>query len=601
MGDSCDVNGDERAASGERRLVVPDGGACHERTGDRVYVVMNDIHKRVIAVNRRLKSSVTLEDVDALFLCGCYAFENGEKEYGKKVIAKSREYLEGYVEAKGGDIWGLEAYARKSPYAFEELELYFKILLYQARIGDFDAYMLYLEKDREPADRFYLPRRKCLLKTGIPQAMQEMLDGDLDILSISMPPGTGKTTLEMFFHSAVMGWFPKDFSLFYSHSGDITRMYYNGVLNVLTSLEYTWKDIFPEHNVHYTDAKREQISIDKYMPFCNLQTTSVGAKNAGKVRAGKFLLCDDIISGIEEALNINQLDKLWNIYSVDARQRKIEGCKEIHICTRWSVHDIVGRLQRLYEGSDRVKFIAIPDIDPVTGKSNFAYDINGFSEEFFHDQEMAMDDISYRCLYKNDPIEREGLLYHEDDLRYFAELPSREPDAILSVCDTKSRGIDYLVLPVLYQYDNDYYLVDCICTDSSDYGVQYERIVDLLLTHGVQQCEFESNAGGDRVAFEIEDRLKGRGRCNITTKPTETNKETRIIVNADWVKKNVLFRPKEDWGTKTDYHIFMSWLFAYSVAGKNKHDDVVDCMANFALFVQNKYRIKTAYIIKNPL
>ena len=412
---------------------------------------------------------------------------------------------------------------------------------------------------------------------------------------------THNTTLEMFFHSALLGWYPKEFSLFYSHSGDITKMYYNGVLNILTSDEYCWHDIFPNCKIYATDAKREQIHMNRYQPFASLQTTSVGAKNAGKVRAGLFLLCDDIIGGIEEALNINILDKLWNIYSVDARQRKIPGAKELHICTRWSVHDIVGRIQRLYEDSDRVRFIAVPDIDPVTGKSNFNFDVNGFDEKFFHDQELAMDEISYRCLYKNDPIEREGLLYTAEELRYYTDLPMREPDAIMAVCDTKSKGTDFLILPVLYQYDNDYYLVDCICTDSSDYGVQYGRMADLIVNHNVQQCEFESNAGGDRVAFEVEERVKEKGgRCNITTKPTETNKETRIIVNADWVKKQVLFKPKENWGVKTDYQMFMTWLLAYSVAGKNKHDDVPDCMANFALFVQNKYRIVAAKVVKSP-
>lgn len=565
----------------------------------------DDLRQRVRATNRAIKqngASVAL--VDALYKCGRYIVEEEkDRDYGLRVVAKARDYLEALVSQSGNTIWQLWEYSRQTQYDFEELDEYFNILLYEAQNRVLDSYMLYIEKNRMPKDRFYLPRRRCFLKIGVTQALQEMLDDKLDILSISLPPGVGKSTVEMFFHSGLMGWFPKEYSLFYSHSGDITKMYYNGVLNILTGDEYCWHEIFPDCKIKMTDAKREQIHINKYMPFANLQTTSVGAKNAGKVRVSQkgYLLCDDIIGGIEEALNINMLDKLWNTYSVDARQRKLDGAKEIHICTRWSVHDIVGRLQRLYEGSERVKFIAVPDIDPVTGKSNFNYEIHGFSEDFFHDQELAMDDISYRCLYKNDPIEREGLLYAEDELRYYASLPDREPDAVLSVCDTKSKGTDFLVLPVLYQYENDYYMVDCICSDLSDYGVQYDRMANILVEHGVQQCEFESNAGGDRVAFEVEGKVKElNGRCNITTKPTETNKETRIIVNADWVKKNVLFKPKENWGIKTDYQVFMSWLLAYSVAGKNKHDDVPDCMANFALFVQNKYRIKTAYVMQSP-
>lgn len=546
---------------------------------------------------------VSMTAIDALYQYAVYACETDHDErYAVDLLRKTRELLESHIkESSGHEVWDLYEYMRQSQYEIEEVDEYFKILLYEAQHKVFDSYMLYIEKDRLAQDRFYLPRRKCLRRLGVIQAMQDTLDGKLDILSISLPPGTGKTSLEMFFHSALCGWFPRDYSLFYSHSGDITKMYYLGVLNIIQSEEYRWKAIFPYSNVVYTDAKREQIHINKHMPFANLQTTSVGAKNAGKVRANKFLLCDDIIGGIEEALNVNQLDKLWNFYSVDARQRKVPGCIEIHICTRWSVHDIVGRLERMYDGSDRVRFLAKPDIDPVTGKSNFAYDINGFDEEFFHDQELAMDEVSYRCLYKNDPIEREGLLYTEQELRYFIEMPMREPDAVLAVCDTKAKGTDFLTLPVFYQYGEDYYLADCICTDSSDFGVQYGRMAQILADHKVQECEFESNAGGDRVAFEVDRLVKERGAwCSIITKPTETNKETRIIVNAAWVKSHVLFKPKDDWGTKTDYSVMMHWLLSYSVSGKNKHDDVPDAMANFALFVSQKYRIKTAYVIKNP-
>lgn len=221
----------------------------------------------------------------------------------------------------------------------EFYELYWQIVLFEARTQNFDSYMTYLEKNREPKDRFYEPRKKCFMKIGLIQAIQDLIDDDLDILTISLPPGTGKSTVEKFLHSAICGWYPNEYNLFYSHSGDITRMYYDGMYDILTNnMEYTWGEIFPDCRVTNTNAKLEQININKYKPFPNVQCTSVGAKNAGKVRASKFLLCDDLIGSIEEALNINQLDKLWNVYSVDARQRKVDGCKEIHIATRWSVN-----------------------------------------------------------------------------------------------------------------------------------------------------------------------------------------------------------------------------------------------------------------------
>lgn len=477
----------------------------------------------------------------------------------------------------------------KLPLTQEFNELYWQAMLFEAPYR-FDSYLLYLERKRERKEKFYAPKRVQLNKHGLIQAMQDLEDDKLDILSISMPPGTQKTTLEKFFASWIIGRHPEDYSLFFSHSGDITRMFYDGVIDITTNdSEYCWNEIFPNVRLQATDAKRETINFNKYKPFANLQCTSVGSKNAGKVRCNRYLYCDDLIGGIEEALNKNILDKLWRIYGTDARQRKLnEQVKEIHIATRWSVHDVIGRLKTLYDGNEHSKFISVPDIDPETGKSNFDYEFNGMSVAFFNDQALAMDDISYRCLYKNEPIEREGLLYTEDELRRFVTLPITEPDAILGICDTKNKGTDFLFLPCMLQYGDDYYCVDCICDDNSNYGVQYERTSDLIVNNNMQQCEFESNNGGDRVALEVNKKVEEKGgRCNITTKYTSSNKETKIIVNADWVKKHVLFKDKELYLPKDDYGKMMSFLLSYSVAGKNLHDDVPDGLASFALFAQN--------------
>lgn len=546
----------------------------------------------------------TTEYIEALVQASNVAIKTeNDVEYGLFITKRAKGLIEQIIEKQTGvDIWEFEKYCTENNVSYEILERYYDILKLEAP-HLFDSYLLYLEKNRQEQDKFYFPKMKQLKKHGLIQAMQDLEDDKLDILSISMPPGTQKTTLEKFFCSWIIGRHPKDYSLFFSHSSDITRMFYDGVLDITTNdTEYTWSEIFPDVKLQSTNAKAETINFDKYKPFSNIQCTSVGSKNAGKVRCNRYLYCDDLIGGIEEALNKNTLDKIWRIYGTDARQRKLnEQVKEIHIATRWSVHDVIGRLQQIYAGNERARFIAIPDIDPITGESNFDYKYNGMSVEFFNDQALAMDDISYRCLYKQEPIEREGLLYHEDDLRRFLSIPLREPDAILGICDVKNKGTDFMFLPCMYQYDDDYYLLDCICDDTTDYGVQYERLSNIIVNHNMQQCEFESNSGGDRVSFEVNKLVEKKGgRCNITDKPTETNKETRIIVNADWVKKHVLFKDKESYKPKDDYGIMMSWLLTYSVVGKNPHDDVPDGLANFALFVTRGSRVAKAEAIVNP-
>lgn len=550
------------------------------------------------------KNGIDEQVIDAYCQAAETAFAEKDILYALEVSARTKELIEKFViKLTGSDIWELDSYANQNNVSYDILNKYYDILKFEAP-HLFHSYLLYLEKNREESERFYSPKMQQLNKHGLIQAMQDLEDDKLDILSISMPPGTQKTTLEKFFCSWIIGKHPKDYSLFFSHSDDITRMFYDGVLDITTNYEeYTWREIFPNVKLQNTDAKRQRINFDKQKSYSNIQCTSVGSKNAGKVRCNRYLYCDDLIGGIEEALNKRTLDKLWRIYGTDARQRKLNGkVKEIHIATRWSVHDVIGRLKQIYAGNERARFIAIPDIDPVTGESNFNYKYNGMSVEFFHDQELTMDEISYKCLYKNEPIEREGLLYHEDDIRRFISMPIREPDAILGICDVKNKGTDFMFLPCMYQYDNDFYLLDCICDDNTDYGVQYERLANIIVEHNMQQCEFESNSGGDRVSYEVNKRVEEKGgRCNITDKPTETNKETRIIVNADWVKKHVLFKDRENYKPKDDYGIMMSWLMTYSVVGKNDHDDVPDGLANFALFVTKPQRTRKTIIMQSPI
>ena len=532
-----------------------------------------------------------------------------DREYGLKVSNRAKQIVNQFIFDKtGGTPWDLEKFSFANKTNYQILDTYYEILLAEAQNKVVDSGFMYLERKREPKERFYMPRRKQFLKIGLTQALQGMIDDEYDILLMSLIPGAGKTTIEKFFLCLVIGWFPKDFNLFYSHSGDITRMFYDGTLDIVTNADdYSWKDIFPDLSVTRTDAKMEQFNVSKYKPFPSVQCTSVGSKNAGKVRASKFLLVDDMIGGIEEALNPNVLDKLWDKYAVDARQRKVQdtdgnNCKEIHIATRWSVNDVIGRIQRMYEGNKRVKVISVPDVDE-NGESNFDYEYGGFTKEFFADQQLLMDDISYRCLYKQQPIEREGLLFPEDKIRRYLNLPHGEPELITAQCDTKGKGTDFFVLPVLQNYGDDlYYCVDAVCDNTADYEMQYENAANILVNNKVQECEFERNAGGDRVAMEVNKRVESKGWiCNITDVPTETNKEARIFQCSSWILQHVIFKDESKYTPKEPYGIMMSLLKQYSVSGKKQLDDVPDVFSNFALRMTKGNRVAKVEAVKNPL
>lgn len=465
---------------------------------------------------------------------------------------------------------------------------YRQSLLVDAKV-DLDAYMLYVENARPAEKQFYLPRRKVLYP--IVQDLMALINGELDLLTISMPPGVGKSTLAIFYLTWLGGLNPDSPILSFSHDAGIVRGMYDEILRIISpNGDYLWKDVFPNVQIVGTNAKDLRIDLGKRKRFETYQFSSVGAGNAGKLRAAQLLFCDDLCESIEQAMSKERLDKLWTQYNTDIQQRKTGECKELHIATRWSVHDVIGRLERqeMDYPTGKAKFIRIPALNEK-GESNFDYPNihDKFTTERYIKQRDNMDDVNWRALYMNEPIEREGQLYSADELRRFFDLPDREPDGIVAVCDTKAKGSDYAFMPIMYLYGQDCYIADCVC-DNGDPGVVEERLAQMLVKHKVQMCQFESNSAGWHIAEKVQNRVKELGGiAKITTKPTTSNKETKIVVNAPAVKQRCLFLDSTKYKPNSDYGKAMSMLTSYTMAGRNKHDDVCDGMAMAVLYLDS--------------
>lgn len=475
--------------------------------------------------------------------------------------------------------------------------LFKAVLLLEAQGLRLDSYMQYIELQREPEKRFWIPRRKQL--EPVCRAMQKLVDGELDILSISLPPGTGKSTLEIFLHSMMIGAFPDSCSLASGHSGTLTNSIYDGVNSILSDPDYLWHDVYPAAGTIITNAKEQTIDLGKKHRFSSLTCRAIGASLTGATRCEKLLTADDLVSGIEEALSIDRLDKLWTAYTNDLKSRKKLNCKELHLATRWSVHDPIGRLQVMYADSPKAQFLVMPAVDE-DGESNFNYRYGvGFDKAYFEDMKNNLDDCSWRALFMNQPIEREGLLYNEDELRRYFELPSDSPDAVISVCDTKDKGADYCVMPIAYQYGNDFYIEEIIC-DNSNPEIVETRLVEVLLRHKVKLSRFESNSAGGKIAEKVQKEVKSRGGITrITTKYSTANKATRIIVDSPFVKEHFLFKDNSIIKNNKEYKRALGMLCSYTMAGRNAHDDVPDAFSMLSDFIQS-FETQTVRVIQRP-
>lgn len=481
-------------------------------------------------------------------------------------------------------------------------DLYYKYLLFESRNYQVDSGLLYLEKNRILKERFYQPRRNVFLKHNIIGSLQDLMDDKLDIFALSVPPGCGKSTLEDFFLSLVGGWFPNDFNLSSAHSSILTRSLYDGVLEIINDpVEYTWHEIFPNVEIQGTNAKETTVNLERNGRFKTWTFRSIDGSLTGATRCNRFLTADDLVSGIEEALNKNRLDTLWTKVVNDLRSRRLEGCKEFYIATRWSVHDPIGKLQQLYAGNPRARFIAVPALDE-NGKSNFLFTVNGFSEKYFNDAKESMDEISYNCLYQQQPVEREGLLLPPDKLkRFFFDredvpdgctdeytiIPDREADAIWAVCDTKDKGTDFESLPIAYQYGDKFFIPDVVFDDTTDYDILDRKTADILIKHNPHKIRFESNNAGNRVAHNIQKIISGKCRADIETRSTQANKETKILVNSDYISKHFYFLHPSQYKPKSDYGLFMANVTTYTTRAKVAHDDGIDSLAMMSEYVQN--------------
>lgn len=452
----------------------------------------------------------------------------------------------------------------------------------------FDSYMQYLEINRKPQERFYLPRRKRLKE--VVDAIQELVDDELDELFISMPPRVGKTTLIMFALTWIVGRNSELSNLYSAYSDVITAAMYSGALEVINdSYTYTWHEIFPDCKIANTNAKDEILNIDRKKRYPSLTCRSLYGTLNGACDCNGFLVSDDLIGGIEEALNKDRLASAWFKVDNNLIPRAKENAKRLWVGTRWSMVDPAGvRMDLLINdptyATVRYKIINIPALDPETDESNFDYQYGvGFSTEYYRQRRASFernnDIASWNAQYMGEPIERDGTLFAPEDLRYYnGILPDGEPDRIFMACDPAFGGGDFVSAPVAFQYDNDVFIHDLVF-NAGDKKITRPMVVELVLRNKVQAAQFEANNGGEEYQEWVEARLKEKGyRLNITSKRAQTTKkkELRIFDKAPEIRE---FYFLEQGKRSKEYSQFMMNLFSFKITGKNKNDDAPDSLA----------------------
>lgn len=457
-----------------------------------------------------------------------------------------------------------------------------RCLLFEAP-HDFDSFMTYIELDRKPEKRFYAPR-KHYLKPMV-QGFQDVLDGKLRLLTISMPKRAGKSQTGINFVNMISGKFPDRSTLMEGTGDDLVKSFYNGCLEYLTvPNEYLFYDVFPDARLVQTNADTKTANLKSKSRFPTIMCRSIDARQVGLSEATNVLYLDDCVEGREEAKNRQRLDDKWEVISGDIMGRAIEGTPMVFTGTRYSLYDPIGRVQEHAQREGWAwRAIEIPALDLVTDESNYEYEREGkkvFTTAYFREQRELLSAEQFESEFQQQPFEAKGLLFNKDELNYFFELPKdRDPDTIIAVGDTAESGSDSTSMPVAMIYGNAVYIVDVVFDDSPA-EVTKPECAKCLIENKVASAVFESNNAGQYYARDVDQIIRERGySVGIRTKRTISNKQTRIEFASDNIKKNFYFKHPSTYKRGSQYWNFMKEVTTYTRSGKVPHDDAPDSLS----------------------
>lgn len=554
--------------------------------------------------------------------------KDNDIETALKIAPRAKEIMNQYVlNGAGGDIWQLEKFCFENKTGHEVVDKYYQILKLESPYV-FESFIYYMEKNRAYAKRFYLPRRKPM-KTVVDdlQDLEDRKSGK-KFYGLSMPSRVGKSTDCIFFLTWIALKRPNSHSAMGGHSGILAKGFYKELMNLIATPEYTFKELFDYVHPEYvdkpfpTDKSADEFTITLGDPdrFATITCRGIDGTWTGAVDVSVdgYLYVDDLVRDREHSLSPIRMENTYQEYLNKMVDRKNDGARELMVGTLWNVTDPLEKTRVQYESNPEYFFRKIPALNEKD-ESNFDYEINGFSTQYYHEMRDRLDKAEWMAKFMQQPYVREGLLFPANELRYFdgnfpEELQDKERK-VIALCDPAFGGADSLSMPVCADFGiKKRYIIDWVHKKGTQ-AVTVPLIVNAIIKHYITELHIEQNAGGKLITDSIKEEMKKRDvkHCRIIPyyASTKMPKDEKIKGHSDWVKENFIFLipnkymdKKEDYEKETvykrseQYQNAMDELEIYAAEGKNFHDDSPDSITQFAIVIDKK---RKAVIMPSPI
>lgn len=469
----------------------------------------------------------------------------------------------------------------------------------------FEYYLPAMEFGIAPEKQFIAPRTSVLNRIA-KEMTKFYYRTDRPIMTLSMPQGTGKTEISKRFMSWAIGKNPELPNMMISYSANIAKdKFFNGIDALIKDDMGNYGKIFPKlreiyrsaetMSLDYTNEENRKKAHSEYTLYC----VGFDGSITGRTRAHNILYADDLIKDIEEASNKDIMDKKWVEFTGTIKKRMQGRCKMLVVGTIFSINDPLSRLIQYYQENEpeRLIVIRIPGLDE-NDESNFNYKYGfAITTKMFHEDRDLMDPVSFSCLIQQEPIEREGILFYENEFKKFDLSKYEQKEGYVrtvAFCDVAWGGEDYLSMPIVDEYeDGDCKLVDWYFINKADKTVTKPAIIQKIQQHKISRMCFEANNGGDEYADDIKRQLKEeRVECYVESKkaPTTMSKTDRILnhqaeIRGSRASKYRLVIPERESikGNKM-FNEALNQVFKFNQSTaknvrKRQHDDAPDSLA----------------------
>ena len=575
---------------------------------------MSELESLISDCEKYISQNGIDENIIEAYYNVCQLAKNeGEIDTMLKCTARTKELINDYCtkQFNGKDIWEVEKVVQESDSEYPLLNQFYDVLKLESYYN-FESFMFYMERKRHWTKRFYFPRRKTL--KVVVKDLEDLENGIIKFYGLSMPSRVGKSTICIFFLAWVSLRRPNSHSAMGGHSGILAKGFYKELMNLFTTEEYTFSELFYFWNPEYankplvTDKSADEFTITLGNPdrFATVTCRGIDGTWTGAVDVSKdgYLYVDDLVRDREHSLSPMRMENTYQEYLNKMVDRKNDGARELMVGTLWNVLDPLERMRKQYENDPRYRFRRIPALNE-NDESNFDYEINGFSTAYYRDMREKLDKAEWMAKFMQKPYVREGLLFPDNELRFFNgdfddELENKERK-VIALCDPAFGGADNLSMPICADFGGKQrYIIDWVYKKGTQ-AVTVPLIVAAIKKHYITELHIEQNAGGKLMTDSIKTEMKKQNVyfCRIIPYYANTKlpKKEKIKGYSDRVKEIFIFLISRQYLAIDDrptyirtqmYQDAMDEFTMYTSEGKNPHDDASDSITQLAMVIDKK-------------